>query len=61
LLRYAIAKHPHVARIVLSGQGRGDSAQRSRELCHRFLEKPCPAEEIEKAIAWAIARPKHVG
>jgi FixJ family two-component response regulator len=56
VLRYASTKYPHIARIVLSGQGHTDSAKRARELCHRFLEKPCPAKQLEEAIQWAIER-----
>ncbi len=56
MLRYASTKYPHIARIVLSGQGQADSAKRARELCHRFLEKPCPAKQLEEAIQWAIER-----
>ena len=56
VLRYASVKHPHIARIVLSGQGHSDSAKRARELCHRFLDKPCPAKDLQQAIQWAIER-----
>lgn len=56
VLRYAIMKYPHIARIVLSGQGRGESAKRARELCHRFLDKPCPARDLQQTIQWAIER-----
>jgi CheY-like chemotaxis protein len=56
VLRHASTKYPHVARIVLSGQSHSESAERARALCHRFLEKPCPAEELQKAIQWAIER-----
>jgi two-component system response regulator YesN len=57
VLLYAIMNYPHIARIVLSGQGHSDSAKRARELCHRFLEKPCPAKDLQQAIEWAIGRP----
>jgi DNA-binding NtrC family response regulator len=56
VLRHASTKYPHVTRIVLSGHAHTDSANRARELCHRFLEKPCPAEAIQEAIQWAIER-----
>jgi DNA-binding NarL/FixJ family response regulator len=56
VLQHAIAQHPHIARIVLSGKGHTDSGKRAHELCHRFLNKPCPAKDLEAAIAWAIDR-----
>ena len=56
VLRHASANYPQITRIVLSGQGRSESAKRARELCHRFLEKPCPAKDLQEAIQWAIER-----
>jgi DNA-binding NtrC family response regulator len=56
VLRYAIDKHPHMARIVLTGEGRSEAAKRARTLCHRLLEKPCPAKDLQEAIQWAIER-----
>lgn len=56
VLRHASTKYPHVTRIILSGHARTDSAKRARELCHRFLEKPCPADVLQEAIQWAIER-----
>jgi len=32
------------------------NAKRARELCHRFLEKPCSANMLLDTIQWAIAR-----
>jgi CheY-like chemotaxis protein len=56
VLREAIAKYPHVARIVLSGHGEGDEARLARTLCDRFLEKPCPTQLLQDTIEWAIDR-----
>ncbi len=55
VLRYALEKHPHVTRVVLSGNPRGEVADEARQLCHRFLEKPCPAQTLEETLRWAIA------
>jgi CheY-like chemotaxis protein len=56
VLRHAMAKDPHIARIVLSGQGRTEASNQARELCDRFLEKPCPAQLLQETIQWAIDR-----
>jgi DNA-binding NtrC family response regulator len=56
VLQHASTKYPHIARIVLSGHAYTESAKRARELCHRFLEKPCPVNKLEAAIQWAIDR-----
>jgi two-component system probable response regulator PhcQ len=56
VLRYASEKYPHIARIVLTGEGHTERAKRAREICHRFLDKPCPAKELQEAIRWAIER-----
>ena len=56
VLRHAMANEPHIARIVLSGHGRTAMAKEARELCHRFLEKPCPPQQLEDTIQWAIDR-----
>ncbi len=62
VLRHAMEKYPHVARIVLSGKARGEVADEARALCDRFLEKPCPAQVLQETIQWAIDRsaiPQH--
>ena len=56
VLRHAMAKYPLIARIVLSGHGRIDAAKEARELCHRFLDKPCPTQLLQDTIQWAIDR-----
>jgi CheY-like chemotaxis protein len=56
VLRHAMEKYPHVARIVLSGKTRGEVADEARQLCDRFLEKPCPADLLRDTIQWAIDR-----
>jgi DNA-binding NtrC family response regulator len=56
VLRHALARNPEIARIVLSGHGRSDVAKQARDLCDRFLEKPCPTGLLEDTIAWAIDR-----
>jgi DNA-binding NtrC family response regulator len=57
VLRHAMEKYPHVARIVLSGKGRSEVASEARQLCHRFLEKPCSAQVLQETIQWVISRP----
>lgn len=56
VLRHASEKHPHVARIVLSGKGRQEVAKEARQLCDRFLDKPCPPQVLQETIRWAIGR-----
>jgi CheY-like chemotaxis protein len=56
VLRHAMAKDPRIARIVLTGQGRTEASQQARELCDRFLEKPCPTQLLQETIQWAIDR-----
>ena len=56
VLRHAMAKDPRIARIVLSGHGQSDAGKEARELCDRFLEKPCPTELLQDTIQWAIDR-----
>jgi DNA-binding NtrC family response regulator len=57
VLRHAMTIDPHIARIVLSGHGRSDAAKEARDLCDRFLEKPCSAQLLQDTIQWAIDRP----
>jgi CheY-like chemotaxis protein len=62
VLRHAMEKHPHIARIVLSGKARGEIANEARQLCDRLLEKPCPPDVLRETIQWAINRfgePQH--
>ena len=61
VLRHALTKNPHIARIVLSGHGRTDVAEQARELCHRFLDKPCPPQLLQDTIQWAIDRESAAG
>jgi DNA-binding NtrC family response regulator len=55
VLRHSKEKHPRVTRILLSGKVYTEAAATARALSHRFLEKPCPPDVLQEAIAWAIA------
>ena len=56
VLRHAIATDPYISRIVLSGHSYSEDAQQARDLCDRFLEKPCPPSVLQDTIQWAIGR-----
>ena len=56
VLRHAAATNANIARIVLSGHSHSETARQARELCDRFLEKPCPADVLKETIQWAIDR-----
>lgn len=49
---------PATVRILLTGMGDSDSsdAARASGAVHRVLAKPCPAEELKRAIAEAMGR-----
>ena len=50
VLRHAADKHPDVVRIVLSGHMEFEEELRRRSMAHKFLTKPCQAEELEQAV-----------
>ncbi|MET0793609.1 MAG: HDOD domain-containing protein [Polyangiaceae bacterium] len=50
LLGHAREKHPHVARIVLSGQTDEAAAVRAARVAHQFLVKPCSAATLRRVI-----------
>jgi HD-like signal output (HDOD) protein/CheY-like chemotaxis protein len=54
VLREAIEKYPHVARIVLSGQVDDDVAWRAVPLAHQFMSKPCEPRVLIEAISRAM-------
>jgi DNA-binding NtrC family response regulator len=62
VLRHARDHHPHMARIILSGNLANTSMSRQTiPLAHRFLEKPCPATRLQETIDWVIAvRPEEL-
>jgi HD-like signal output (HDOD) protein/CheY-like chemotaxis protein len=50
LLSHVCDKHPHVARIVLSGQTDEAAAFRVVRVAHQFLAKPCSSETLRQVI-----------
>ena len=50
LLTHVCEKHPHVARIVLSGQTDEAAAFRVVHVAHQFLAKPCSSETLRQVI-----------
>lgn len=42
--------HPHVVRIVLSGQMDGASSIRTASVAHQYLTKPCDADDLIRVI-----------
>ncbi len=50
LLGHARDKHPHIARIVLSGQTDEAAAVRAARVAHQFLVKPCSADTLRRVI-----------
>lgn len=50
LLGHARDHHPHVARIVLSGQTDEGAAVRAARVAHQFLVKPCSSETLRRVI-----------
>jgi DNA-binding NarL/FixJ family response regulator len=54
LLAVVAARHPRVARLVLSGQAEIERQLIARACCHGYLTKPCPAEQLEAAVREAL-------
>jgi HD-like signal output (HDOD) protein len=50
LLREVMQRHPRTVRLVLSGHGERESVLRAAGVAHRYLAKPCSAEELRGAI-----------
>lgn len=55
LLREVHVRHPHLTRIVLSGQTEQQSAMRALQVAHQFLSKPCRADVLVSVIQRAEA------
>jgi len=51
LIKRVIEAHPHMIRIVLSGQYDVDSFVKSGWPAHQFLSKPCEADALKRAIS----------
>ncbi len=46
--------HPNAVRMVLSGQSDQDYSIAAAKYAHRFLTKPCPAEQLSEHIRSAL-------
>lgn len=55
LLSLVRERHPHVTRIILSGQTDGDLTLRCAATAHQYLSKPCDIETLTLTIARAGA------
>ena len=43
-------KYPEVRRVILSGQSESEIFDRARTVAHKYLAKPCDADELVKYI-----------
>jgi HD-like signal output (HDOD) protein len=50
VLSHVMQKHPHIVRLVLSGQTELESAMRAVPVAHQFISKPCDAELLKDTI-----------
>lgn len=55
LLQQVRKTHPHLVRIVLSGQTKKEGLLKALPVAHQFLSKPCDATDLQKAIERAFA------
>lgn len=55
LLEHVVRDHPHVARIVLSGQTELEQFLRTVGPAHQFLSKPCTPETLKETITMVSA------
>ncbi len=54
LLKRTVEAHPHMIRVVLSGQYDVDRFVESGWPAHQFLSKPCEADQLKRTITHAI-------
>jgi HD-like signal output (HDOD) protein/ActR/RegA family two-component response regulator len=50
LLREVMRRHPHVIRIVLSGQSEQAAVLRALDVTHQYLAKPCDVETLKQTL-----------
>ena len=55
LLNAVKERHPHMVRIVLSGEMNSASGFKTVRCAHRYLAKPCDAEALKSALSQALA------
>ena len=55
LLNTVKERHPHMVRIVLSGEMNQASGFKTVRCAHRYLAKPCDAEALKSALSQALA------
>jgi HD-like signal output (HDOD) protein/CheY-like chemotaxis protein len=55
LLNTVKERHPHMVRIVLSGEMNPASGFKTVRCAHRYLAKPCDAEALKSALSQALA------
>lgn len=55
LLREVKERHPQIVRIILSGEMDSAASFAAVHCAHRYLAKPCEAEELKSALSQALA------
>ncbi|HAI13307.1 MAG TPA: hypothetical protein DCM28_16485 [Phycisphaerales bacterium] len=55
LLSLIKQQYPHMVRIVLSGYSDQNMTLRAAESAHRYLSKPCDAEELQQTVLKSLA------
>ena len=55
LLKQVKVRHPHLLRVILSGQSEQESLIRSSGVSHQYLTKPCSLEELKAAVERAFS------
>ena len=55
LLKQVKARHPHLLRVILSGQSEQESLIKSSGVSHQYLTKPCSLEELKAAVERAFS------
>ncbi len=55
LLARVRADHPHVVRLILSGQSSRDAVLRAADVTHQFLPKPIDTTVLERVLARSLA------
>ena len=54
LLTRVTESHPHVIRIVLSGQADRETVMRAVEPTHQYLSKPCQADKLKTTVSLSL-------
>ena len=55
LLNEVKKRHPHMVRVILSGQSDNDMIMKTLKSAHQYLAKPCDADALKSTISRAFA------